>query len=290
MTAREAASAARRRRILNAARRRLRGDGDTLAATLIGDLFGRASVEDLEVYAPAEIAGFARSAAALLGRRQRGRPDIRISDPDFGGRARRHADVTLVEIINDNMPFLVDSIMAELQDFDAEVRLVAHPVVTVTRDAAGSLTDYAGLAPAAADSAAIRESLVTVHIDRLLGEQTRRKELAERLATVLTEVRVPSTAGRPCARACKPRSPTTGPRRRRLRRPRSPRRSPSSNGCSTTTSPSSASANTTSSAAPGAAHSGAPTCPASASSAIRRCGCCGAAPTRSPRRRRCARS
>jgi len=186
----EAASSAHRKRAIAAARRRLdRGDDDALATALIGDLFGRVSVEDIEPYAAPELAGFARSAAALLAGREPGKPVIRIHDPDFDGRARRHQAVTVVEILNDNMPFLVDSIMSELQDSGAVIRLVAHPIVTVTRDSNGRLTDYRGTGLPTAGSGAARESLITVHVDRLAGEAAR-DDLAARLAIVLESVRL----------------------------------------------------------------------------------------------------
>ena len=40
------------------------------------------------------------------------------------------------------MPFLVDSVMGEIQDFGAAIRLVAHPVVTVRRERRGKLSGF----------------------------------------------------------------------------------------------------------------------------------------------------
>ena len=42
--------------------------------------------------------------------------------------------MTVIEIVNDDMPFLVDSVMGELAERRLEVRLVAHPVLGVARD------------------------------------------------------------------------------------------------------------------------------------------------------------
>ncbi|MEX0852739.1 MAG: NAD-glutamate dehydrogenase [Bauldia sp.] len=180
---------ARRRLIVAAARRALAGTGDTeLLTALAGDLYARTSIEDLAVYAPAEIAAFVGSAGQTLSRRKPGSHLIRLSDPEVSGRARRHRDVTLVEIANDNMPFLVDSVLGEIHDFGVETRLVAHPIVTVTRDGEGRLTDYQGPVPPAAGAVAIRESLIQVHIDRLVGDEPRRV-LVERLDQVLEQVR-----------------------------------------------------------------------------------------------------
>jgi glutamate dehydrogenase len=187
MRAREAAGAAERRRILGAARRALRSvDAPTIAGDLMNDLFGRVGVEDLRPYSPAEIASFASSAATLLERHRKGQHEVRVSTPDFGGRSRRHQDITLIEILNDDMPFLVDSILGELQESGAAIRLVAQPVLAVERDRGGRLTGYNGLA--SAEARGRHESLMTIHIDRLVGDDAR-KELARRLDTTLVDIR-----------------------------------------------------------------------------------------------------
>ena len=68
----------------------------------------------------------------------------------------------MVEIVNDDMPFLVDSVMGELADRRLTVGLVAHPVFGVRRDG-GKLAALG--APDAADST--RESFIHIHLDPL---------------------------------------------------------------------------------------------------------------------------
>ena len=65
--------------------------------------------------------------------RQPGKPTIRVFDPDLD----RHGWVSshsVVEIINDDMPFLVDSVAMELARRGIKVHLLVHPVVRVDRD------------------------------------------------------------------------------------------------------------------------------------------------------------
>src|SRR5262245_33757122 len=89
-------------------------------------LFARASAE--------EIAGFATEAWRFMAQRRPGAPKIRIYAPE-GGPGRTQSDqVSVLEIINDDMPFLVDSVMAELTARHAQIRLVVHPVFAVVRD------------------------------------------------------------------------------------------------------------------------------------------------------------
>ena len=59
--------------------------------------------------------------------RRPGRPKIRVFNPSKKehGWESRH---TVVEIVNDDMPFLVDSVTAELNRKDVTVHLAIHPV------------------------------------------------------------------------------------------------------------------------------------------------------------------
>ena len=182
-----------RGRLIAATERVLAGD-DGLPAGIAADLFGRTAVEDLAVYTASEIAGFVRSAASLLAERLPGRPLIRLSDPLQAAGKRPETAVTVVEILNDNMPFLVDSILGELQDFGAAVRLVAHPIISVGRDRQGRLTAYHGTG--AVPEGAIRESLIQVHVARLALDRDK-AALAARLDSLLGEIRLAVNDWRP---------------------------------------------------------------------------------------------
>ncbi len=100
------------------------------------------------------------------------------------GGADRKA-VTVIEIVNDDMPFLVDSVMGELAERRFDVRLVAHPVFGVKRTAAGKLT--ALHAADAGDGA--RESFIHIHVDPV-EDQAQRAAAVDALQSVLNEVRL----------------------------------------------------------------------------------------------------
>src|SRR5690606_21489120 len=101
------------------------------------------------------------SAAAALARRKPGRSVVRVLAPIVPEPGA--PKVTLVEIVNDNMPFLLDSVLGELHEAGHDLRLVAHPIVTVARDRSGRLTEYRGLAAGPAEGA-LRESLIQLHL------------------------------------------------------------------------------------------------------------------------------
>ena len=79
-------------------------------------LFAGVSGEDLGSYDPATLAGLAAQAYAHLREpRLPGHEEIRLTDTqaDIDGRAQ---DLTVLEVVNDNMPFLLDSTLAELTE------------------------------------------------------------------------------------------------------------------------------------------------------------------------------
>ena len=124
-----------RNRLVGLARRALEAgqDAERLKA-LAGDLFARVSLEDLAVYDAGAARRF-RPASPTRSSRER-KPDatvIRLADVDADGAPA--AGITVLGILNRDMPFLLDSTLAELAASGASLRLVAHPIVNVTRDA-----------------------------------------------------------------------------------------------------------------------------------------------------------
>ena len=119
------------------------------------------------------------------GERRNGEVKIRIFNPgydDFGWRSPH----TVVEIINDDMPFLVDSVTAALSELGLTVHLVVHPIMAVTRDAQGRLTDIQD--PAEAPDGARAESFMHLQVDERTDKATLDRVEAK-LRDVLADVR-----------------------------------------------------------------------------------------------------
>src|SRR5215468_9120162 len=146
-------------------------------------LFGYTNVEDLANCDASSLAFLAEQAWARVQNRTAGSADIRIVNPTMpDGR-----EISVLEILNDNMPFLFDSTMAELAEQGIEVTLVAHPIIAVERDDHGKLLRYYGEAlPEGAKGT--RESLIHFHIARLDSDADRQK-LIDGLSKTLNDVR-----------------------------------------------------------------------------------------------------
>ncbi|SDG65225.1 NAD-glutamate dehydrogenase [Roseospirillum parvum] len=137
--------------------------------------------------------------AALIGLKGRlaeprrpGRPLVRVFNPglEADGWQSEH---TVVEIINDDMPFLVDSVTTCLLEHDLTVHRLIHPVFRVERDRRGQLTD---LGPPTAEGQGAAESVMQVLVTAQPGDATL-KALAEALEEVLDAVRAAVEDWRP---------------------------------------------------------------------------------------------
>ncbi|RZA31904.1 MAG: NAD-glutamate dehydrogenase, partial [Lysobacteraceae bacterium] len=85
---------------------------------------------------------------------------------------------TVLQIVNDDMPFLVDSVSMALAEAGIGVHVLGHPLLRMTRDKSGKLAGVGEGAP---------ESLMLLEIDRQPAEQM--PVIEARVRTVLGEVR-----------------------------------------------------------------------------------------------------
>ena len=92
-----------------------------------------------------------------------GEPKVRLFNPtvDANGWGLEH---TVIEIVNDDMPFLVDSVSAEVTRLGRNIHLLLHPVVRVRRDAGGKRAELTATQEAKID--AIVESYMHIEIDQ----------------------------------------------------------------------------------------------------------------------------
>ncbi len=149
------------------------GQKNTIPAGFVRDLFGRAPAEDLAVYPPQALAQLALRAFEHLGAvRALKTADIRLTDLDSETDGRQ-LERTIVEILNDNMPFLLDSNLNALIGLGYEPVLVAHPIFAVERGDDGALIRIAGEATGEDRTFLKRESLIHIHLPKIDDEASR---------------------------------------------------------------------------------------------------------------------
>src|SRR5262245_34415443 len=134
--------------------------GGEEAAHFARRLYARVADKDLAAASADQRAGAAVSLLGFARRRLPSVAKVRVfntsADHDFESRH------TIVQIVNDDMPFLVDSIVAEFNRRETNVHLLAHPVLAVRRDLDG---DLLGFSPEAGERAK-SESMMHIEIDR----------------------------------------------------------------------------------------------------------------------------
>ena len=139
---------------------------------------------DLVQRSDTDLAGAAMAQLALGRIRRPGRPTVRVfnPDPDRDGFASSH---TLIVVITDDMPFLVDSLGIVCSQSDRAIHLLAHPVFAVVRDRRGKLTD---LLLDDVPAGARLESWQLIEVDRE-NDPRRLVALEKRIRSSLDDVR-----------------------------------------------------------------------------------------------------
>jgi len=104
---------------------------DPALAEFARAFYDRGAAEDLVTYTAEELIGFVTDAWQDFQNHELGTHRVSISDPAFKTQSKKIKGLSVIEIVNDNMPFLVDSVMDELQESKLEVHLVLHPIYIV---------------------------------------------------------------------------------------------------------------------------------------------------------------
>jgi glutamate dehydrogenase len=139
--------------------------------------FRGASPEDLTRYAPEALVALAARIHTLTNTRPAGESLVVLTD--FAGSAETRNE-TLLVAVNDDMPFLLDSLIGEMGSRGLRVNAVFHPIMSVIRDANGLRT---GL------GASAKESVIVLALDPI-PEMAERDELAQGVKTVFRQVRL----------------------------------------------------------------------------------------------------
>jgi glutamate dehydrogenase len=141
--------------------------------------------EDLNRRSPIDVYGAAVAHWNFARQREPGSAKIRVYNPQFEEHGWQTTH-TVVEMVNDDMPFLVDSTRMEINREGYGIHLMIHPMMRVRRDSEGRLLEV--LAHDVTDEDAIPESFIHVEVDR----QTEPKvldDLYKNLNRVLGDVR-----------------------------------------------------------------------------------------------------
>jgi glutamate dehydrogenase len=162
-------------------RERLPAQQAVPAASFVRHYYHWVPPEDLADRSEVDVYGAAIAQWNLGLQRQPGEAKVHIFNPEFEqcGWSSPHS---VMQIVSDDMPFLVDSVTMAMSDLGYGTHLVIHPVIRVHRDAAGTLTAVAEAGEGQP------ESVMHVEFDRETDDQNLAAIKAE-VEKVLSDVR-----------------------------------------------------------------------------------------------------
>jgi len=103
--------------------------------------YRHAAADELSGATPERVAAVAAAHAEFAAQRPQGRELVRVR---AGGAAALDPTAYAIDVVTDDMPFLVDSISMELANHDLSPRVVVHPQLRVRRDVTGALHEVVG--------------------------------------------------------------------------------------------------------------------------------------------------
>src|SRR5476651_1288555 len=111
------------------------GQADS-AEQFVRRYFALVSPDDVIYTSVETLLGSALSLWQFGTERQPGQPKVRLFNPtiEANGWSLEH---TVLEVVNDDMPFLVDSVTAEVTRRERKIHLLLHPILRVVRDKKG---------------------------------------------------------------------------------------------------------------------------------------------------------
>ena len=146
--------------------------------------------EELSSRPAQTLAGAVKSHLEIAQTRTPGAGVVRVFNPTTEGDGWSSAR-TVIQVVTDDMPFLVDSVTSALVQRDIDIHLVVHPQLRVRRDESGDLLetcDDDGAPLPDGGAGVLSESWILLTIDRE-SDEAGREELQATLENVLGDVR-----------------------------------------------------------------------------------------------------
>ena len=171
-------------RVVDRVREQMPEDRAALAEEFARQYFAWIPREDLEGRSPIDLYGAAMSHFGFAYQRSPGEAKVRVYNPQFEEHGWQSTH-TALEVVTDDMPFLVDSTRMEVNTRGYSIHLMLHPIMKVRRDDGGRLVEV--LPAEAEEDGAVSESVIHVEVDRQTEPEVL-DELRARTERVLSQV------------------------------------------------------------------------------------------------------
>ena len=172
-------------KVVEAVQTRMSGKKATFAESFVRRFYENVAAGDIVSEETEDLYGAALSLWSFAASRKPKTAKVRVYNPGFDQHGW-HSTHTVIEIVHDDMPFLVDSVSADLNHLGITIHQLIHPVFAVNRSKDGK-----ALSMAAVDhegNGEVRESCIHIQIDEQPTENVR-KQLESKVRGVLSDVR-----------------------------------------------------------------------------------------------------
>ena len=160
-----------------ALRKRYAAGAQAEAVAFAQAFYKRMEADEFPHHSAAEWAALAADTLEFARQRKAGKANVRVFNPTLKANGWESPH-TVLQIVNDDMPFLVDTVTMALAELGVGVHVLGHPVIRFNRDKAGKVT---------AVGEGEVESVMLLEIDRQSAEAMTAVEV--RIAQALDEVR-----------------------------------------------------------------------------------------------------
>lgn len=134
------------------------------------DLLASVKWTDFDQFCGEAFTALIEKSFELLQQRKPGQSLLKIYTPELPLHSQMdYGKFSVIEVLNDNIPFLLDSLLGELQARNIKIHTVLHPVLTVKRDKAGKLVEVVKAETGEIKSIST-ESFVSIHVDPMRQE------------------------------------------------------------------------------------------------------------------------
>jgi glutamate dehydrogenase len=146
------------------------------------------AAEDVAERQPTDCLGAAKHHYKSALSRPQGTAKVHVFTPTVEEHGWSANGRTVVEIVVDDMPFLVDSAAMVITDHGLELQLLVHPQFVVRRDVTGTLQEVLDDAASADEHDLVRESWMHLEVERI-ADPAEHRQLEQALQRVLDDVR-----------------------------------------------------------------------------------------------------
>jgi len=145
-----------------------------ILSAFIENFYADNKVADFDDYSPESLFDAAQSGFEFFAQKKPGEVKVRVSNP-------KNSNLTFIDILNDDMPFLVDSTVAYLDKRSLKVKNIIHPIYFSLRDESGMLKKFSS------EKGSKQESLIQLHLEKI-HEESELKNLQEKIEEILENV------------------------------------------------------------------------------------------------------